>query len=217
MKERVKFTETPYLLVIELNPGTKTYVKFFLLLSAIFIIGPPIYSEYGNGSGWAFQAGGMLLLGIIFIALYLLASHTFLKRAFRKEKIEVTKEEILVIDHLPFWKKVNRFGVDEVEHIGSPGYQKFTPHPLATGSFDYLGWNTAEKEIQYLIEDGTMEIVTAQKRLRFGINIPSWEAEEIIERIKAFTGKDFGNQSLYKYDSLDDLSSSIQEETEPTD
>jgi hypothetical protein len=97
------------------------------------------------------------------------------RQAFNKEIIEITKDRITVIDKSLLKKKVKIFIVKEISDFDYVGRNKFTPHPLAGNSVDYTGFGVSEKELQYLIEDGTIEITSKQEKIRFGKNIPSWD------------------------------------------
>jgi hypothetical protein len=56
---------------------------------------------------------------------------------------------------------------------------------------DFTGLGTSERELQYLIDDGTIEITTETENLRFGKNMTSWETEEVIEQLEAITKRKF--------------------------
>lgn len=78
----------------------------------------------------------------------------------------------------------NEFKLQEIKYIKYVGVENFTEHPLSNDRMDYLGFGASEKEIQHVISDGTIEIRTSKTQLRFGKDIPSWEAERVISAIK---------------------------------
>ncbi|MNE44313.1 hypothetical protein D3C80_1385330 [compost metagenome] len=77
------------------------------------------------------------------------------------------------------------------------GTIEYTEHPLQNNIVDITGLATTEKELQFLIDEGTMEIVTASEKFRFGKNIPSWEAERIINLVNVFLGNRIKTELAY--------------------
>jgi hypothetical protein len=80
------------------------------------------------------------------------------------------------------------------EHLDSDTFIKLTDslmsteHPLAYGTGDVLGLGANERAIAQLNHTGSIELVTSTHIIRFGKNIPSWDAEAAIAEITASTG-----------------------------
>ncbi|MES2653991.1 MAG: hypothetical protein V4620_00270 [Bacteroidota bacterium] len=187
MEENLKFTETDSRLTIEIIPVIKPIEKVVFIVKSLFYVGIGV----GLMAVLIFQMSdlGLILVGFFAIlAVYILIGRTYFNNTFYKEIIEVTKDDILVIDQYPFSKKIKTFPIAEISHIGFVGQRKYTQHPLDGNAIDFNGFATMEKEMQYLIKDGTIEIFYNGAGRRFGKNLPSWDAEEIIKRITAFTG-----------------------------
>lgn len=76
------------------------------------------------------------------------------------------------------------------------------PPPCSRGlcpQYPYAGWGVSEKEVQYVIDDGTIELFYNGATRRFGKNIASWDAEEIISRIERFTEHTFNRKTEKDY------------------
>lgn len=187
MEENLKFTETNTQLKIEIIPVIKPIEKIVFILKTVFYAGIGI----GFMAVLIFQMKdlGFMLIGLFaVVAVYFLVGRTYFNNTFYKEIIEVTKDDIKVIDQYLFAKKIRVFPIAEIAHIGFIGQRQYTRHPLDGDNMDFNGFATMEREMQYLIKDGTIEIFYNGAGRRFGKNLPSWDAEEVIKRIAAFTG-----------------------------
>lgn len=118
--------------------------------------------------------------------------------ALYREFIILTAETLTVVNkvgHGNTKKKV--FEIEQIEKLAFIGTIEYTEHPLQNNIVDITGLATTEKELQFLIDEGTMEIVTANERFRFGKNIPSWEAERIINLVNVFLGNRIKTELAY--------------------
>lgn len=185
--ENLKFTETDSQLTIEIIPLIKPIEKIVFIVKTVFYAGIAV----GCLALIIFQFKDAIFYILYFfaiLAVYFLVGRTYFNNTFYKEIIEVTKDDIKVIDQYMFAEKTRIYSIAEIAHIGFVGQRKYTRHPLDGDSMDFNGFATMEKEMQYLIKDGTIEIFYNGAGRRFGKNLPSWDAEEIIQRIVAFTG-----------------------------
>lgn len=198
MKESIQYLETEGKLTIVILPLMKPIVKTGLAFIGILVIGLSItfatvilYSlvdmgimalVFGSFAGFGFYLGSK-----------------YLGRAFSKEIIEITTDRITIIDKYLFKKEVKTFSIEEILNIDFVGRNNFTAHPLAGQTVDYTGFGTSEKELQFIIEDGAIEISNQQETKRFGKNIPSWDAEILMARLKKFTNGRIGtNEGVVK-------------------
>ncbi|MFH6996051.1 hypothetical protein [Flavobacterium sp. FlaQc-48] len=125
----------------------------------------------------------LLFFGLA-ILLYIIAKK-YIASTFYDEYV-IVDETILKVVYKSLGKfQETRFELKEIRHIKYVGEENFTKHPLDNETMDYLGFGAAEKEMQYLISEGTIEIKSDETEFRFGKNIPSWEAERVISAIKA--------------------------------
>lgn len=128
-----------------------------------------------------------ILLSILFfgLAIFLyIVSKKYIANAFYEEYIIIDNGMLKVFYKSLGKFKENKFELNKINHIKYIGQENFTKHSLENESMDYLGFGAAEKEMQYIISEGTIEIKTNKTLLRFGKNIPSWEAERIILAIE---------------------------------
>jgi hypothetical protein len=191
MKESIKYLEAEDKLTIVILPLMKPIVKTGLVFIGLLATGLSLtfavvilYSlvdmgfmalVFGSFSGFGFY------LGI-----------KYLDRAFHKETIEITKDSVTIIDKYLFKKEEKTFSTADILNIDFVGRNNFTDHPLAEKTGDYIGFGASEKELQFIIEDGAIEISNQQETKRFGKNIPSWDAETLLTRVKKFTDGKIG-------------------------
>ncbi len=85
-------------------------------------------------------------------------------------------------------KQVQRYRWQDMGHLHYVGRDKKTDHPLKGRYYDYWGFETHEQVIQRLHQEGSMHFDYKGLPVRFGRNIYSWHAEEIVRMMKLFTG-----------------------------
>ena len=191
MTESIKYLETEGKLTIVISPLMKGIIKFGLVFQGVLVIGFSItftvitlYSLIDMGF-WALMFGSFVVFGFYLGIKYL-------DRAFHKEIIEITKDSVTIIDKYLFKKEVKTFSTTDILNIDFVGRNNFTEHPLTGKTGDYFGFGTSEKELQFVIEDGAIEISSQLETKRFGKNIPSWDAETLMTRVKKFTDGKIG-------------------------
>ncbi|MFB3389851.1 hypothetical protein [Flavobacterium sp. LAR06] len=127
------------------------------------------------------------LFSLLFFALafflYIVAKR-YIASAFYSEYVIVNNKALKVVYKSLGKFKETEFGLEKIIHIKYIGEENFTKHPLDNETMDYIGFGTAEKEMQYIISMGTIEIKSDETQLRFGKNIPSWEAERVVSDIE---------------------------------
>lgn len=137
---------------------------------------------------------------ILFIALIFtfIVAKKYHSNALYQEFIIVNTQTLTVtnqIGHGNVKRKV--FEIDQIVKLAFIGATEYTEHPLKNDIVDITGLATTEKELQFLIDEGTMEIITSNEKFRFGKNIPSWEAERIINLVKGFLGDRIKTELAY--------------------
>lgn len=122
------------------------------------------------------------------VILYLLASYRFLSRIFYSEKLIVRLHVLEIVTRTPFSYKARIF---EWKHMGPlhyVGQEKKTDHPLAGKCYDYYGFETREKLIHRLHNEGNMYFNYGGFPIRFGRGVYSWTAEEVVNMMKLYVG-----------------------------
>ena len=168
---------------IEIKNENKSILKFGFGLTAFFSF---------------FAVLMFILLGILYfnnepftsiiyfgIAIFFfVVARNYIANTFYQEYIILNNEKIKIV-YKSFGKfRENEFELKKVKYIKFVDSENFTKHPLNSETLDYTGFGVAEKEMQKIISDGNIEIATAEVKLRFGKEIPSWEAERVINEIK---------------------------------
>ena len=69
--------------------------------------------------------------------------------------------------------------------------QQYTKHTMDNPIIDFTGLATQERELQYVIDEGNIKIETTDRTIKFGKNMPSWDVEDVVEEVEAFTGIKF--------------------------
>jgi hypothetical protein len=142
---------------------------------------------------------------IFYSVLYFMVSRGFVRRLTRREIIEVTPSAIILTERYFMGEKKRTFDLEHIPAIFFAGTEDFTRHPL-DGNYADIGFRGMEALVQYQITDGTMIMQYGKRYIRFGRNIPSWDAEEIIAAIEQFTGR-----SLMVHTSDVDLDRAVEE------
>ena len=176
-------------LSIKLDGGSKSIVKFGLLVRAFFVLFFVISTALFAIS--CLKESLILALICFAVAFVLfLVFFRILSAAFFQEQLIVTKEDIKVIHKNLSSSKEYVFRLDEVKYFGFAD-QHYTKHPMDNPVVDFTGLATQERELQYIIDEGNIRIETGEKNIKFGKNMPSWDVEELVEKIEAFTGHRF--------------------------
>ncbi len=143
-------------------------------------------------------ADNLTVLSLFFLLtaiVYYLVTKNFLKNIFYTEKIIATNGALVM--SIKKWgcaEEKWEFNLDEITSFGHAGSIKYTDHPMNNAVIDFTGLAVGERQLQVLVDDGTIVIETANDSLRFGKNMPSWDTEEIVARVEGFTGRKFVNK-----------------------
>jgi predicted membrane protein len=188
MTSTVDIQETADSLRIVIKPKPKGILKFgmwfFYTIPIVVLVGLFFY-VFGQRSSASVFNIQFVWMALIFIGggLFIIAS---LRKIYEKEIITVTDKSLVLKKEFLFKNAEQVFKKEEITDLKVLGRQTFTKHPLDTNGFDYLGMGTAEKEVQFLIEDGKIGFQHNGLTLRFGKNIWEEDGVEIIDRIKKY-------------------------------
>ncbi len=156
------------------------------------------WAEFFLTAGWAtimliraFPLSGSLLNIAIALGaslMYMLAAYRFFSRVFHSEKLLLHPNVFEIISRTPFSYKARSF---EWKHMGPlhyVGQEKKTDHPLIGKCYDYFGFETQEKLIHKLHNEGNMYFNYGGFPVRFGKGVYSWTAEEIVNMMQLYVG-----------------------------
>jgi hypothetical protein len=164
---------------IDFQQNLKSIIKFgFAVQVCCVLIALPLFFYMGFVSWKETPIISLLFFGGGIFVYWI--GKKYFANLYYKEYILLDDESLQVIYETGKTKK-KIFNVEEIRELGFVGDTEFTPHPLNNEIIDFTGLGVAEKEVQFLINEGTMVIKTENETFRFGKNIPSWEAERIIE------------------------------------
>ncbi len=120
--------------------------------------------------------------------LYLLAARRFIKRIFLKESLLLDANSLTIAKKSLFSNNIKRYYWWNIGTLHYEGKIEKTDHPLKGKSFDYLGFETQEHLIQSLHHSGNLYFDTIAGRVYFASGVYSWDAEEMVQMMKLFTG-----------------------------
>jgi hypothetical protein len=188
MTSSVDIQQTPGSLTIVIKPQPKGILKFgmwfFYTIPFVLLVGAIVYLFGQDSNEPVFNIQFVWIVFLLFVGTLFITKS--LKKMYEKEIITVTDRSLVLTTQFLFRNTVQEFNRNEIIDLKVLGQQNFTNHPLETKNFDYLGIATAEKEVQFLIEDGKIGFQYNGMTLRFGKNIWEEDGEEIIKRIKKY-------------------------------
>lgn len=180
-------------LKIDLKPNIKSIVKFgFVFQGVLIIISIPLLLLLGLQIKNDFPLLSLLPFAGALVFLY--AGKKYLENVYYKETIRVSSTDLTVIIKKLTQSREHTFAIKDITSFGFAGEEVFTKHPMHNDVIDFTGLATTERELQFLIAEGTLEIETAEHRFRFGKNMASWEAEEIIAKLEQHFKTKFANK-----------------------
>jgi hypothetical protein len=74
-------------------------------------------------------------------------------------------------------------------HLHYFGKEKKTAHPLKGKNIDYWGFEAQEHVIQQIYQEGSLYFNYNGFAIRFGRNIYSWHAEEVVRMMCLYAGE----------------------------
>lgn len=176
---------------IDLNSSTKSVLKVGLALRASVILCFVLGSAF---LGIEFLKGSFIITLICFTISFGLFIIFFkiLNSVFFKEYLIITTESITLFRKNLSGVKKFVFNLSDIKYFGFAD-QHYTKHPMDNPVIDFTGLATQEREMQYVIDEGNIMLETETQKIKFGKNIPSWDVEELVEKIEHFTGRKFAS------------------------
>lgn len=167
-------------------------LKYGFLIQAIFLFGSAL-ALFLNTFGLMEDMGIMILLPIGTTILYFLIANKFLSNVYFKEFIDIDEENdtLSLIKKTLFSEKSKKIILSNVRSIKFVGRIEYTNHTMNNDIVDFTGLNTREKELQYLIDEGTIQVETNDEVFRFGKNMSSWNADELYKDFLSVKNWDF--------------------------
>lgn len=139
----------------------------------------------------------VVILLVIGIFLFRIA-YKMLGSAFFKETLLISPTTITIVQISAGSTTEHEFKLDDIIYLGYAN-QEYTKHQMDNPVVDFTGLGVGERELQYVIDEGNIKLQSRDKTIKFGRNMPSWDVEEVVEKIEAITGRKFG-QSKTKFD-----------------
>ena len=139
----------------------------------------------------AFAIQGNVVKWLILLAsgaMYMLAGYRFFSRILYTEKIFLDADTITIVKRSPFSQQSHTYQWQHIGPVHYIGHQAKTDHPLKGYCFDYMGFETQERLIQNLHQEGNMYFNHNGNPVLFGKNVFSWDAEEMVRMMQLYAG-----------------------------
>ena len=183
--------QKPAAIVIGFSAVIAITVFFALCLFAILTSTKVAFDNFG-----AILA---LIFMLLFAGLCVFAARAFIRRLTQEEELTIDHADLTLTDKYLLGVKKRKFQLVHVKEIFFAGGENFTPHPL-DGNYADIGFRGREALVQYAIADGNIMLLYGKRQIRFGRNVPSWDAEEIVAAIEKYTGQKFWRETLPEID-----------------
>jgi hypothetical protein len=121
-------------------------------------------------------------------ALYALAAYRFLQRMFYRERVVVDATHLTIMQRSFFNQKIRSYDRRNMGPLHYVGRDQKTDHPLKGRHFDYFGFETHERLVQNLHQDGSLYFNYGGFPVRFGRGLFSWDAEELVRMLQLYCG-----------------------------
>lgn len=138
----------------------------------------------------AFKGGEIWLrwvTGIGGVALCMIAVLRFLSRMAYREHLILDSKHFTIIQKSFLSTQVERYLWTEMGPLHYIGKPPKTDHPLKGQSFD-MGFDSNEHIIQCLHPEGNLYFKYNRYPVRFGRNVYSWDAEEMVRMMQLYAG-----------------------------
>ena len=120
--------------------------------------------------------------------LYVIAALRFLSRIAYREQLLLDGMHFTIIQRTFFSRQVQRYLWHEMGPLHYIGKPQKTDHPLKGKHYDYWGFEAHEHIIQHLHHDGNLYFRYQNYAVRFGRDIYSWHAEEMVRMMQLYAG-----------------------------
>jgi hypothetical protein len=175
-------------LTINISQKSRRSLKIFVIIQVIIgLIFCPLLIIEGLDMFQDIAFLGLLAIGGGLFFIYVIVRQ--IRTAFENESIQVDQKTLTLTRRHLFGSTSEQFLLSDPISILHVGHREYTEHPMANSVVDVTGLAAGEKYVQTLVDDGTLEIRTDKKIVRFGKDVPSWDADKIIERIEQKLGR----------------------------
>ncbi|PQJ09656.1 hypothetical protein CJD36_017115 [Flavipsychrobacter stenotrophus] len=160
----------------------RSRVKGMLLFQSAYFIVPGIVAI---GAAF-FMLTVSIIITLVFIAagaVLILAGTRYAKKASFAEEITIAVDTLTIAAG----GKALQYELGSIEQIFYTGYSAKTDHPLKTGGFDYMGFETREREIARIHDEGHIKFYYGSKTIWFGKELASWDAQKISDALNKVT------------------------------
>ena len=185
---------------IQIGNGLNSRIKLLFAIEAVGgVFCVLIFSYLFTVDGFIGVIPFLLSAAIIVFGVYVTLRYT--NKITEHETITVSNDFLTITKKSLFQEKIGKYDFQKVSDMKFAGFEKYTDHPLKGESFDYLGFQTADKQIQTIHEEGTVSFMYEGETVYFGKRLPSWEVEKIAEVIISKKGNSFEFDGLYEIDT----------------
>jgi len=196
LKRTITINENGEDLVIEIDmQKSKIVIPTAIIASlCIFVF---IYIIYLDLSNFSADNGTVIFELIVSLLMFSFTYYLLILPISNTEAIEIKRDSISIFDRYMFRKKSVVFNLSDVVSITYVGYGDL---PKAADRFTHFDNGDSEEKESAISDDaekGNIIIQTKDGQHRFGKEVPSWDADEIIVAIEKFTKRNLKSNSVY--------------------
>jgi len=179
----IKIFDSKKYVVIDAQRNLSKIIYFGLYVQSLIYISISVYSFYFFFFPYTELS---LFLCMIFLAniFFLFLGISFLKPIYQREKIVIYPTYVLICNYFLLRIRFRRYEKFKIKNIKISLDINFTKNNLDTGGMDYLGIAGDEKLAQFFVDDPKIEFEYSGSIIKFGKNLESWEAYQIVDLLK---------------------------------
>lgn len=129
---------------------------------------------------WLFGMGAGILYG--------LAAFRFLSRCLYRELLLLDANTLALLQKGFLTRRLRRFSWADAGPLHYRTPEAKTDHPLKGRLYDYWGFDTHERLVQQLHQEGNLAFASRVGEIRFGRGLYLWHAEELVQMMKLYAG-----------------------------
>lgn len=186
MKENITFNWGENHLLIDLGNRIEPRIRILFWMELMLTSGLAtifLLQAFPLNSGWIHW-----ITGVGAALLYFMAAFRFLRRMFFREQVVLDGTHITLVQRTFFSHKSQSYDRRHMGPLHYVGKDAKTDHPLKGRLYDYWGFETHERLIQTLHQDGSLYFNYGGFPVRFARGIYSWHAEEVVRIMKLYCG-----------------------------
>jgi hypothetical protein len=168
---------------ITLAPKARLSKKIFVIFACMMLLLYTItisYTFIKHGTIIDFAISLAFIIVAVIILLNILATTWY------KEQVTLSANTLSITLAKPWRANTTQFAIDSISTVTYLGYEQAMAHPIGSTSTDFTGLAEREQMVNSINHQGNIAFTYDDSLIRFGKNIPSWDAEHVIDTINNY-------------------------------